>query len=116
MSQPQNSIAVQDQSARFECLIDALPKAKVSWLLNGKELTNNDNVKLEVDQKTNANVLVIPKVLAVHCGTYTIKASNSVGEAEHTFNLDTLGQTILDITWYQKLMVSIWPFSSFKLA
>lgn len=72
-------------------MIDALPKAKVVWLLNGKELTNKDNVRLETDAKTGANVLVIPKVLAVHCGTYTIKASNSVGEAEHTFSTDTLG-------------------------
>lgn len=92
LSQPQNTIAVQDQSARFECLIDALPKAKVTWLLNGKELTNKDNVKLETDAKTSANVLVIPKVLASHCGTFTIKASNSVGEVEHSFNLDTLGK------------------------
>lgn len=73
-------------------MIDALPKAKVTWFLNGKELSNKDNVKLETDAKTNANVLSIPKVLASHCGAYTIKASNSVGEAEHTFNLGTLGK------------------------
>ena len=92
LSQPQNTVAVQDQAAKFECLIDALPKAKVTWLLNGKELTNKDNVKLEVDAKTSANILTIPKVLATHMGSYTIKASNSVGEVEHTFNLDTLGK------------------------
>lgn len=94
MSQPQNIVAVQDQPARFECIVDALPKAKITWLLNGKELTNKDNIKLESDAKTSANVLVIPKVLATHCGSYTIKASNSVGEAEHTFTMDTLGKFI----------------------
>ena len=29
-------------------------------------------------------------MLASPCGTYTIKASNSVGEVEHSFSLDTL--------------------------
>lgn len=92
LTKPENTIAIQDQPARFESLIDALPKPKVSWLLNGKELTNKDNVKFEVDAKTGANALVISKVLASHMGSYTIKASNSVGEAEHTFSLDTLGK------------------------
>jgi hypothetical protein len=91
LSQPQDSIVNQDASARFECLIDALPKPKVSWLLNGKELTNKDNVKFEVDQKTSANCLVIPKVLTSHGGTLTVKASNTVGEAEYSFKLEVFG-------------------------
>jgi hypothetical protein len=95
ITKPEDAIAVQDQPARFESLIDALPKAKVTWLLNGKELSNKDNVKVEVDAKTNANVLTIPKVLAAHMGTFTIKASNSVGEIEHSFNLNTLGKYII---------------------
>lgn len=76
-------------------MIDALPKPKVTWSLNGKELTNKDNVKFEVDQKTSANCLIIPKVLASHLGTITIRASNNVGETEHTFNLDVLGILIV---------------------
>ena len=91
ISKPENAIAIQDQSAKFECLIDALPKAKLTWILNGKELTNKDNVKFEVDAKTSANFLVIPKISSFHLGTYIIKASNSVGEVEHTFSLDVLG-------------------------
>lgn len=91
LSRPENTVVVQDTQARFECLIDASPKPKVTWSLNGKELTNKDNVKIEVDQKTLANCLVIPKVLASHLGTLTIKASNNVGETEHSFNLDILG-------------------------
>lgn len=45
-------------------------------------------MKFETDVKTSANVLVIPKVLASHAGTITIKASNTVGEVEHSFKLD----------------------------
>lgn len=69
-----------------------MPKAKVSWLLNGKELTNKDGVKFEVNQQTQANVLVIPKVLTSHAGTFTVKATNTVGEVEHTFKLDVFGK------------------------
>jgi hypothetical protein len=69
-----------------------LPKAKISWLLNGKELTLKDNVKFETDPKTSSNNLIIPKInQTVHLGKYTIKASNSVGEVEHIFDLDVLG-------------------------
>ena len=90
-TKPENTVAIQDQSAKFECLVDAMPKAKLTWLLNGKELTNKDNVKFETDAKTSAVFLVIPKVMSTHIGTYTIKASNNVGEVEHNFNLDAFG-------------------------
>jgi len=72
-------------------LVDAFPKAKLSWFLNGKELTTKDNVKFETDAKTSSSFLTIPKVAAAHIGTYTIKATNSVGEVEHSFTLDGLG-------------------------
>lgn len=91
MTQPSDTIAIQDQSAKFECLVDSLPKAKLSWYLNGKELTVKEGVKFETDAKTSANYLVIPKVTASSFGKYTIKASNNVGEIEHSFNLDVLG-------------------------
>lgn len=91
MTKPSDAIAIQDQSIRFECLVDALPKAKLLWTLNGKELTTKDNIKFETDAKTSVTALVIPKIATLHLGQYTVKASNSVGEAEHKFNLDVLG-------------------------
>lgn len=75
--------------------MDGLPKAKITWFLNGKELTNKDNVKFEVDQKSNANYLVIPKIASFHLGTITVKASNNVGETEHSFDLNVLGNSSL---------------------
>jgi hypothetical protein len=92
LSQPSNSVAVLDTTAKFECVVDANPKPKLIWLLNDKELTVKDNVKFEVDAKTTANILVIPKVTSLHVGTFTIKASNSVGEIEHKFNLIVNGK------------------------
>jgi hypothetical protein len=91
VSQPSDSIAIQDQSARFECLVDALPKAKLSWFIGDKELIAKDGFKFETNAQTNVNSLVLNKVLPVHLGKYTIKASNSVGEAEISFSVDVLG-------------------------
>ncbi len=88
---PSDTIAIQDQQARFECLVDSLPKAKITWFLNGKELTIKDNIKFETDAKTSSTFLVVPKVSSAHFGKYTIKASNGVGEIEHNFSLDVLG-------------------------
>ena len=69
-----------------------MPKPKLTWLFNDRELTNKDNVKFETDAKTSANYLVIPKVAVANIGAYIVKASNSVGEIEHTFKLDVLGK------------------------
>jgi hypothetical protein len=101
---------VQDQSVKFECLVDSLPKAKISWLLNGKELTLKDNVKFETDPKTSANNLIIPKInQAAHLGKYTIKASNTVGEVEHNFDLDILGKKfkILRMKFWFKILACL---------
>lgn len=91
MSQPQDSVVVQDTSIRFECTIDAVPKPKVSWILNGKELTSKDNVKFETNAQSQVYALVIAKVSVSHLGSFTIKASNQVGDIESSFNLDVLG-------------------------
>ena len=94
ITKPSDTIAIQDQSARFECTVDAFPKAKISWFLNEKELTLKDNVKFEIDAKTSASNLVIPKVLSTHLGKLKVKASNTVGEIEHMFELNVLGKYI----------------------
>ena len=87
---PSDTIAIQDQPSKFECIVDSLPKAKISWYLNDKELTIKDNVKFETDAKTNATFLSIAKISSVHFGKYTIKASNNVAEVEHNFNVNVL--------------------------
>ena len=58
-------------------------------------MTNKDNIKFETDAKTSVTFLIIPKVMPSHIGTYTIKASNNVGEVEHSFTFDALGDYYL---------------------
>jgi len=90
LTKPSDMVGVQGQSLRFESVIEAQPKAKVAWFLNDRELTAKDGVKFEADAKSNACNLVIAKVLAGHLGEFKVKATNTVGTVEHTFNLDVL--------------------------
>ena len=55
-------------------------------------MTAKDGFKFEINAQTSANSLVLTKVSSAHLGKYTIKASNSVGEIEHSFNVDVLGK------------------------
>lgn len=93
LSYPKNDFVVLDQSACFQAVVDANPKAKITWLLNGKELTAKDNIKLENDEKKSLYSLIIPKVKQSHSGKYSIKATNSIGMAECEFNIEILGKT-----------------------
>ena len=94
MNKPIDTVAIHGKSIKFETMIEAIPKAKVSWYLNDKEISLKDGVKFENNPKTSACNLVIPKILVSHLGKYTIKASNIVGEAEHTFELNVLGNIV----------------------
>ena len=93
ISLPKDTVAIQDTLVKFECIVDSNPKAKLTWFLNGKELTNKE-AKFEADAKTNANYMVIAKASLANIGSYTIKATNAVGESEHSFNLDVLGKLL----------------------
>ena len=94
-----------------------MPKPKLTWLFNGRELTNKDNVKFETDAKTSANYLVMPKVSVANIGAYIIKASNSVGEIEHTFNLDVLGknQVLIVACKFKHLLLLLFDFRNTKI-
>ncbi len=91
LSKPEDSVVNQDSLVKFECNIDALPKPKVTWVLNGKELTNKD-AKFEADAKTSLYRLTFAKVLPSNSGTFIVKASNTLGESECTFSLVVNGK------------------------
>ena len=68
--------------------------------MNDKELTAKDGFKFETNAQTSVNSLVLAKVTSTHFGKYTIKASNSVGEIEHSFNVDVLGKKNVNCEHY----------------
>ena len=63
--------------------------------LNDKEVKTKESAKIDIDAKTGINYFVISKVSADHAGSYTIKASNNIGEVEHSFELIILGKEML---------------------
>lgn len=82
----------KEESAKFECIIEAVPKATVLWLINGKEVTNKDGVQIEKDPANNRYSLLIPKANPVsHHGVISVKATNPIGTAQHDVNLNILG-------------------------
>ena len=54
-------------------------------------MSAKDGFKFETNAQTSVNSLVLAKVASSHLGKYSIKASNSVGEIEHSFNVNVLG-------------------------
>ena len=87
ITDPLDQNVLKDKEARFECIVKSNPKPNVIWILNDKELTAKDGVKIEKDIAKDKYTLIIPKVLATHIGKYTVKALNEFGSAEKLCNL-----------------------------
>lgn len=86
----------KDESVRLECIVEAIPKPTISWLINGKELTTKDGVQIEKDVNNNKYALVIPKLNSTtHSGVLTIKASNTIGTAQHEMIISVLGMFLI---------------------
>lgn len=87
---PADQKVLKDKEAKFECVVKSNPKPNVIWLLNGKELTNRDGVRVEKDAVKDKYTLVLPKVTQAQIGTITAKATNEFGSAEKSCQLDVL--------------------------
>lgn len=81
---------MKEKEAKFECIIKSNPKPNIIWLLNGKELTAKDGVRIEKDATKDKYTLIFPKVLAAHIGNITVKATNEYGTIEKSCILDAL--------------------------
>ena len=88
--EPTDQKVLKDKEAKFECVVKSNPKPNVIWLLNGKELTNRDGVRVEKDAAKDKYTLVLPKVTQAQIGTITAKATNEFGSAEKSCQLDVL--------------------------
>lgn len=88
--EPADQSVLKDKEAKFECVVKSNPKPSVTWLLNGKEFTNRDGVRIEKDVGKDKYTLVVPKVTPAHIGTITAKASNEFGVVEKNCQLDVL--------------------------
>ena len=88
--EPVDQKTLKDKEAKFECIIKSNPKPNIIWLMNDKEITAKDGIRVEKDANKDKYSIIIPKVTTV--ANFTVKASNEFGSIEKTCQLDVLGE------------------------
>lgn len=74
-------LADEGEVIEFECSLSGDPKPLIKWYLNNKEIFESDRIKFI--QKDDGTVkLIIQNVTNMDKGVYTVKASNSCGDAK----------------------------------
>ncbi|KAG5678438.1 hypothetical protein PVAND_008111 [Polypedilum vanderplanki] len=72
----------------FQATIYANPKPKVTWTKDGENLCNNENCDVIADIEKEIYTLVVESCAIKEHGTYTLTASNNIGETIATANLN----------------------------
>uniref|UniRef100_A0AC35U231 Titin n=1 Tax=Rhabditophanes sp. KR3021 TaxID=114890 RepID=A0AC35U231_9BILA len=75
-----NVHAIEGSSAEFKVKICAEPTPTVVWTFNGQPLVQTKNVRI-LNEEEGWSRVVIEKVVSDVVGLYTVKATNSLGEA-----------------------------------
>lgn len=81
---------IPSMEAIFEAIIKAIPKPKIVWTINGKDLAERELVHLtseELDNNIMKYKIVIGNVNPEEEGEYLVKAWNKVGETTAVANL-----------------------------
>ena len=95
VKKPQSITVNQNETGRIECQIDALPQAKVTWLVGGKPVSIKDGYESTFDVKTGVAILIIHNISTKHAGPITVKAENTAGTAEETADVNVRSGPIL---------------------
>lgn len=92
---PQAVTVSPGETAKLECQVDALPQAKITWLVAGKPVSPKEGYETAFDAKTGVATLTIKTVATKHGGAITVKAENSAGTAEETADINVRSAPIL---------------------
>ena len=91
--EPPKSIQVKTgEKLTIECVAKGHPTPKISWLRDGKVLSNKDGFDIKIDQATGQATFVIPNALMKHSGKYECKIENQYGTHTAEINIDVLGK------------------------
>lgn len=86
----QNMTVKINLSIALDVNISGEPPPTVTWKFNGKELTSNDEIRIDnIDYNTKFFVM---KAKRAQSGRYTVHAKNSVGEDTAEFDITILGK------------------------
>ncbi|CAF5023448.1 unnamed protein product, partial [Rotaria sp. Silwood1] len=81
----------QGETAVFVSNVDGYPTPIVTWLLNGKLLTEKEGIEVQFYATTDQAKLSIQNVdLEQHAGSITCRVENEYGEQEETVRFDIL--------------------------
>jgi len=86
----QDVTVIPSMEAVFEAIIKAVPKPKIIWTINGKDLSEREHVNLtseELEKDIIKFKIVIGNVNPEEEGEYMVKACNKVGETTAVANL-----------------------------
>lgn len=92
---PTDISVVEKKLARIECEVIGIPIPTVEWYKDGVLVEKSDNIQMEVKNKV-VNVLTIKSVTPANFGSYTIKATNEIGQAECSCVLNVDGMFIIN--------------------
>ncbi|CAF3575459.1 unnamed protein product [Adineta steineri] len=95
IKKPQSITVNQNDTGKIECQIDALPQAKVTWLVSGKPISPKDGYETTFDVKTGIATLSIKNITTKHAGPITVRAENTAGTAEETADINVRSAPIL---------------------
>ena len=63
----------------IECTAKGHPTPTITWLRDGKVLSNKDGFEIRTDEKTGHSFFVIPQAFVKHSGKYEVKMENKYG-------------------------------------
>jgi len=66
------------------------PTPKITWLRDGKVLSNKDGFEIKVDETTGRSIFIIPQGNTKHTGKYECKVENQYGTHTAEINIDVL--------------------------
>ena len=91
--EPPKSLQVKTgEKLTVECTAKGHPTPKITWLLDGKVLSNKDGFEIKIDQTTGQASFVIPNATTKHSGKYECKVENQYGTHTSEINIDVLGK------------------------
>lgn len=93
IQEPPKSIQVKTgEKLTIECTAKGQPTPKISWLRDGKVLTNKDGFEIKIDQATGQASFCIPSATMKHIGKYECRVENQYGTHSAEIDIDVLGE------------------------
>lgn len=104
-----DTVAFEETSTKFECIVTGKPTPKVKWLFNGNPISGKDFL---ISTSGDRQVLSIPSLKKEHSGMITCSAENEWGKASCSVSLQV--QPANSTTLPESQLPSLIPLSTEK--